>query len=58
MNKHELADLRRDFSSKGLDESDVDADPFFQFGKWMNDALGADIPDANAMTLATVGETV
>jgi pyridoxamine 5'-phosphate oxidase len=56
MNKHELADLRRDFSSKGLDESDVDPDPFVQFGRWMNDALSSEIRDANAMTLATVGE--
>jgi pyridoxamine 5'-phosphate oxidase len=39
-----------------LDESAVDADPFVQFGRWMNDALVSDIPDANAMTLATVGE--
>jgi pyridoxamine 5'-phosphate oxidase len=56
MNTHELADLRRDFSAAGLDESDLDADPFVQFGEWMNDALGADIRDPNAMTLATVGE--
>jgi pyridoxamine 5'-phosphate oxidase len=56
MNKQELADLRRDFSSKGLDESAVDPDPLVQFGRWMNDALLSDIPDPNAMTLATVGE--
>jgi pyridoxamine 5'-phosphate oxidase len=56
MKRSELADLRRDFSSRGLDESDVDPDPFVQFGRWMNDALASDIPDANAMTLATVGE--
>ena len=56
MNKIELADLRRDFSSKGLDESDVVPDPFVQFGEWMSEALVSDIPDANAMTLATVGE--
>jgi pyridoxamine 5'-phosphate oxidase len=56
MNKQELADLRRDFSSKGLDESAVDPDPLVQFGRWMNDALVSDIPDPNAMTLATVGE--
>ena len=56
MDKHELADLRRDFSSVGLDESAVDPDPFVQFGEWMNDALAADIRDPNAMTLATVGE--
>jgi pyridoxamine 5'-phosphate oxidase len=56
MDKHELADLRRDFSSVELDESAVDPDPFVQFGEWMNDALAADIRDPNAMTLATVGE--
>jgi pyridoxamine 5'-phosphate oxidase len=55
MDRHDLADLRRNFSSKGLDEADADADPFVQFEKWMNDALRADIPDPNAMTLATVG---
>ena len=56
MDKHELADLRSDFSSVGLDESAVDPDPFVQFGEWMNDALAADIRDPTAMTLATVGE--
>ena len=56
MNKQELADIRRDFSSKGLDESAVDPDPLVQFGRWMNDALVSEIPDPNAMTLATVGE--
>lgn len=56
MNKQELADLRRDFSSKGLDESEVDPDPVIQFAQWMNEALASEIPDANAMTLATVGE--
>ncbi len=56
MDKHELADLRRDFSSKGLDESDVNASPFAQFARWMNDALLSDVIDANAMTLSTIGE--
>ena len=56
MNRHELADLRRDFSSKGLMESDADASPFVQFASWMNQALASEIPDANAMTVATVGE--
>lgn len=37
-------------------ESDCDPDPFLQFTRWMNDALVSDIIDANAMTIATVGE--
>ncbi|MBX3290641.1 MAG: pyridoxamine 5'-phosphate oxidase [Acidobacteria bacterium] len=56
MNKHELADLRRDFAVGGLSESDIAANPFEQFAVWMNDALKADIIDANAMTVSTVGE--
>ena len=50
-----LADLRRDFSSNGLDETDVSANPFDQFAIWMDAALNADIIDANAMTVSTVG---
>ena len=37
-------------------ESDVDASPFVQFARWMDEAIAAEIPDPNAMTLATVGE--
>ncbi len=55
MDRKELADLRRDFSSEGLFESSVAADPFEQFALWMDDALTADVIDPNAMTLSTVG---
>jgi pyridoxamine 5'-phosphate oxidase len=54
--KTELADLRRNFSAAGLNEADVVLNPFDQFAAWMNDALGADIIDPNAMTLSTVGD--
>ena len=55
MDKTELAGLRRDFSSVGLLESTVAANPFDQFSTWMDDSLKADIIDPNAMTLSTVG---
>lgn len=55
MQKHELADLRRDFSAAGLSESEVSTSPFEQFSAWMDDALNADVEDVNAMTLSTVG---
>jgi pyridoxamine 5'-phosphate oxidase len=51
----DLADIRRDFESDGLLEADMAADPIEQFGAWMDDALKADILDANAMTVSTVG---
>jgi pyridoxamine 5'-phosphate oxidase len=40
----------------GLAESDADADPLKQFERWFQDALAADLPLPNAMTLATAGE--
>jgi pyridoxamine 5'-phosphate oxidase len=52
----ELADLRRDFSSLGLSESDLSSDPFEQFKIWMDVALASDILDPNAMTVSTVGK--
>lgn len=38
-----------------LDESDVAPDPFRQFEHWFDEAVKAQLPEPNAMTLATVG---
>ncbi|MEO6443607.1 MAG: pyridoxamine 5'-phosphate oxidase [Gemmatimonadaceae bacterium] len=48
-----IADLRRDYSLASLDVADVDADPFTQFTRWFDDAQRAELPEPNAMTLAT-----
>ncbi len=45
----------QDYSSRGLSEADVDPGPFVQFRRWMDDALAAELPLPNAMTLATAG---
>ena len=37
----------------GLAEADAHADPLVQFERWFNEALAAQLPLANAMTLAT-----
>jgi pyridoxamine 5'-phosphate oxidase len=50
-----LADLRREYARASLNEPDVDADPIRQFAVWFEQALAAQVPDPNAMTLATVG---
>jgi pyridoxamine 5'-phosphate oxidase len=50
-----LADLRRDYALKTLDESQVDRDPLRQFEGWMQEALEAQLPEPTAMHLATVG---
>src|SRR5947209_7970487 len=48
-----LADLRREYSHAPLNETDVDPDPIRQFGRWFEHALAAQVPEPNAMTLAT-----
>ena len=48
-----IADLRKDYALKNLDEKDVLRDPFAQFSLWMKEALSAKLPEPTAMTLAT-----
>jgi pyridoxamine 5'-phosphate oxidase len=50
MNEHSTYELA------ALDENDVARDPFTQFRTWFEDALAANIREANAMALATVSE--
>ncbi len=50
-----IADLRKDYSRASLTEADVDPDPIRQFSTWFQQALEAGIPEANAMSVATVG---
>jgi pyridoxamine 5'-phosphate oxidase len=55
MDKEQLQKLREDYSKHSLDESDVSSDPIEQFETWMKEALKAEVPEPNAMTLSTVG---
>jgi pyridoxamine 5'-phosphate oxidase len=48
-----IASLRREYMGESLNESDVAADPFVQFQLWFDEALRAELPMPNAMTLAT-----
>ena len=48
-----IADLRQEYMRAGLVEADAHADPLAQFERWFNEALAAQLPLANAMTLAT-----
>lgn len=51
-----LANIRRDYSGEELSQANVSADPFTQFGKWMDEAIAAEADEPTAMTLSTVGE--
>ena len=48
-----IANLRKDYSSKSLLETDVEQNPIDQFQKWWDEAISSEIDEVNAMTLAT-----
>ena len=50
----DIANLRKSYERAELDESASLADPIDQFGLWLQQALAAQLPEPNAMTLATV----
>nr|WP_145548600.1 pyridoxamine 5'-phosphate oxidase [Variovorax boronicumulans] len=50
-----IAALRKSYERAELDESASHADPLQQFDQWLNEAIAAQVPEPNAMTLATVG---
>jgi pyridoxamine 5'-phosphate oxidase len=50
-----IADLRKSYEKAELSESASHADPLKQFEQWLNEAISSEVPEPNAMTLATVG---
>jgi pyridoxamine 5'-phosphate oxidase len=50
---HSIADIRKDYKLRSLNESDVAVNPFDQFTRWWDDAVSSEIDEINAMTLAT-----
>jgi pyridoxamine 5'-phosphate oxidase len=50
-----ISALRRDYMQRGLDEAELDPDPFRQFAVWFQEALDSKaIAEPNAMVLSTV----
>lgn len=49
-----ISDLRKEYTLNGLDAADVSPDPLAQFRHWFDAALGANVPEPNAMHLSTV----
>jgi pyridoxamine 5'-phosphate oxidase len=52
-----LQNLRREYLKGGLERDQLADDPIMQFERWMEQTVAADIPDPNAMTIATVDAT-
>ena len=58
MNTPSLADMRKNYQQAELLESNAAKHPSQQFTTWLNQALEAEIPEPNAMTLATVSSSL
>ena len=52
-----VANLRKDYQLQGLRETDVDVSPFKQFQVWFDQALASQLPEPNAMTVATATQS-
>lgn len=50
-----IADLRKSYERAELHEDASHADPLQQFDQWLKEAISAQVPEPNAMTVATVG---
>ena len=51
-----IKNLRKNYKTYALEESNAENDPFKQFKFWMNEALAADFAEPNAMNIATVNK--
>jgi pyridoxamine 5'-phosphate oxidase len=54
--KTNVADLRKSYEKAELNEEASHADPLKQFDQWLHEAIRAEIPEPNAMTLATISK--
>ncbi len=51
-----IADLRKSYERAELSEDASHADPLKQFARWLDEAIASEVPEPNAMTLATVDQ--
>jgi pyridoxamine 5'-phosphate oxidase len=50
-----IAALRKSYERAELNETGAELEPLKQFARWFEEALKSELPEPNAMTLATVG---
>ncbi len=51
-----ISDIRRQYSLRSLDESELTTDPINLFERWLAEAIDSGLPDPTAMTVATVAK--
>ena len=52
-----LASMRKEYSKSSLDALSVHKSPIVQFSQWFDEAEKAEVPEPNAMNIATVSES-
>ena len=52
--KEFIRTLRKDYGKETLEKEDLAASPIAQFDAWFQEAVAAQIPEVNAMTISTV----
>lgn len=52
---NDIAHLRKSYEKAELSEAHSHTDPLAQFDHWLQQAIRAELPEPNAMTVATVG---
>jgi len=53
-----IADLRKSYGKAELSEEASDPNPLKQFERWLNEAIHSEVPEPNAMTVATVASNL
>jgi pyridoxamine 5'-phosphate oxidase len=53
-----IADLRKSYEKAELSEDASASDPLQQFERWLNEAIQSEVPEPNAMTVATVASNL
>jgi len=53
-----IASLRKSYERAELNEDASHSDPLQQFEQWLNEAIQSDVPEPNAMTVATVASNL
>lgn len=56
MKNEKVAAMRRDYSQRQLNESEVSSHPIQQFERWFEEAVNEGLTEPNAFTLSTVDE--
>ena len=53
-----IADLRKSYERAELNEDASHTNPLLQFEKWLTEAISSEVPEPNAMTVATVASNL